>query len=100
MLFGFFGDYFSELFFIRREVCVAFFGVINYCEVEAICDGECLFVNLRAADAQLDFPVIYASSKLGLADADLKKLKSKIDGSEAPDWLKVALLSNRLGRAL
>lgn len=37
-----------------------------------------LFVKLNANDAQLDFPIIYAAGKLGLADSDLENLKSSI----------------------
>ena len=42
-----------------------------------------LFVKLNADDAQLDFPIIYAAGKKGLADTDLEKLKVKIK-SESP----------------
>jgi GTP-binding protein len=37
-----------------------------------------LFVKLGATDHQLDFPIIYASGARGLADTDLKNLKSSI----------------------
>jgi GTP-binding protein len=44
-----------------------------------------LFVKLNANDAQLDFPIVYASGFKGLADLDLENLKSKIANSAAPD---------------
>jgi GTP-binding protein len=44
-----------------------------------------LFVKLNASDAQLDFPIIYAAGKKGLADADLENLKKKISSEAAPD---------------
>lgn len=44
-----------------------------------------LFVKLNANDAQLDFPIIYASGVKGLADSDLENLKLKIKNSSAPD---------------
>ena len=37
-----------------------------------------LFVHLNANDAQLDFPIIYAAGKMGLADTNLENLKSEI----------------------
>jgi GTP-binding protein len=44
-----------------------------------------LFVKLNASDAQLDFPIIYAAGKKGLADTDLENLKKKITAEAAPD---------------
>jgi len=44
-----------------------------------------LFVKLHASDAQLDFPIIYAAGKLGLADLNLANLKSKIAANASPD---------------
>ena len=44
-----------------------------------------LFVKLNANDAQLDFPIIYAAGKKGLADSNLDALKSKITSEAAPD---------------
>ena len=44
-----------------------------------------LFVKLNANDAQLDFPIIYAAGKKGLADTDLENLKKKIAAEAAPD---------------
>lgn len=44
-----------------------------------------LFVKLHATDQQLDFPIIYASGTMGLADIDLLNLKSKILNQESPD---------------
>ncbi len=37
-----------------------------------------LFVKLHASDVQLDFPIIYAAGKLGLADLKIENLKLKI----------------------
>lgn len=42
-----------------------------------------LFVHLGATDAQLDFPIIYASGIRGLADTDLESLKTKIANPDA-----------------
>lgn len=44
-----------------------------------------LFVKLNANDAQLDFPIIYAAGKMGLADTDQEGLKKKIAANAAPD---------------
>jgi len=44
-----------------------------------------LFVKLNANDQQLDFPIIYAAGKKGLADTDLEKLKAKITSESTPD---------------
>ncbi len=44
-----------------------------------------LFVKLHATDQQLDFPIIYASGVLGLADTDLENLKSSILNHKSPD---------------
>ncbi len=44
-----------------------------------------LFVSLNATDKQLDFPVIYASGALGLADESMDNLKLKMENSAAPD---------------
>lgn len=44
-----------------------------------------LFVKLNATDEQLDFPIIYAAGKKGLADTDLENLKKKITTEAAPD---------------
>ncbi len=44
-----------------------------------------LFVKLNASDAQLDFPIVYASGALGLADSDLENLKSSILNHKSPD---------------
>ncbi len=44
-----------------------------------------LFVKLNANDAQLDFPIIYAAGKKGLADTDLENLKKKITSESPPD---------------
>ena len=38
-----------------------------------------LFVSLHATDAQLDFPVIYASAKLGFAQTDLAKPSTTVE---------------------
>ena len=42
-----------------------------------------LFVELEAADWQLDFPVIYASARLGMASPDPKAFKTS-SGSSCP----------------
>jgi GTP-binding protein len=44
-----------------------------------------LFVKLNANDEQLDFPIIYAAGKMGLADTDLETLKKKVAQNSAPD---------------
>ncbi len=44
-----------------------------------------LFVKLDAKDHQLDFQIIYAAGKMGLAETDLEKLKAKIAANAAPD---------------
>ena len=44
-----------------------------------------LFVKLNASDKQLDFPIIYASARMGLADKDLENLKLKIKNSAPAD---------------
>jgi GTP-binding protein len=44
-----------------------------------------LFVKLNASDAQLDFPIIYASGKKGITDPDLEACKKKIASEAAPD---------------
>ena len=44
-----------------------------------------LFVKLNANDAQLDFPIVYASGFKGLADLNLESLQAKIKDSAAPD---------------
>ncbi len=44
-----------------------------------------LFVKLNANDAQLDFPIIYASGKKGITDPDLEACKKKIATDAAPD---------------
>ncbi len=44
-----------------------------------------LFIELGATDAQLDFPVIYASGRLGLASADLAQLLDALGQPVAVD---------------
>ncbi len=44
-----------------------------------------LFVKLNANDAQLDFPIIYAAGKMGLADPDLNTLIKKVSENATPD---------------
>lgn len=44
-----------------------------------------LFVKLHANNEQLDFPIIYASGVLGMADPDLENLKSSILNHKSPD---------------
>ncbi len=44
-----------------------------------------LFVKLNANHLQLDFPIIYASGVLGLADTSIENLKLKIENSAVPD---------------
>ena len=44
-----------------------------------------LFVKLNASHLQLDFPIIYASGTLGLADNNLENLQSSILNHKSPD---------------
>jgi len=44
-----------------------------------------LFVKLNANDAQLDFPIIYAAGKMGLADVDLETLKKNVAAVATPN---------------